>query len=193
MLYPMLGHRRQRKVASTKSISSGLDEKDLKIMECVIGDPKVSVASIAKQVSVPESTVQKRLSELIQEKRLERVLRVADWENANYPLRYRVDLEINQPELSIGHGGPHDDDQKIDTQKKLALYIKDILPKAFKGLVVVEDVTILLGQRSDLCVTVRARDHHVILEFVTNGLRNLRGIQKTATAQEAWSCIDGDL
>jgi len=179
---------------STNLPKPTLDEKDLKIAASIIRDAKVPVARIAKESNIPESTVQKRLGALIDQGIVERVIRVKDWSAAGYPLRYMIEVEINQPELSIGQGGPHGEQRTIETQEKLAEYIKDALPQKFLGSVIVQDVTILLGrEHADLTVTARARDHKAIRDFVTKGLRSLRGVHSTVTAQEAWSCIDGDL
>src|SRR5580704_5253346 len=88
---------------------SPADEKDMRIMECFIRDWRVSVAAIAKITEIPESTVQKRVAELVNQKRIERVVRVVDWAAAGYTLAYRLDIEVNQENLSMGIGGPVSD------------------------------------------------------------------------------------
>lgn len=87
------------------------------------------------------------------------------------------------------------EEDKMDrytSQQELAYYIKNHLTKAV-GLaedVYVEDVHILLGAEPDLSVDVYTRENKKILAFVTDGLRKLRGVQATQTAELAWSIND---
>jgi DNA-binding Lrp family transcriptional regulator len=176
----------------TKTESVKLDGKDLRIAERVIRDPRVTVEEIAEQLNQPVSTVQKRLADLLRKGQLERMIRIADWAAIGYPLRYRIDVKTDQRQLSIGQGGKSGEPPKIDSQKKLATYIMRTMPKGYSGLLIVQDVTLLFGQ-PDLCVTVRARDHQTVFDFVTVGLRLLGGVESTMTFHEVWSCADGDL
>jgi len=181
-------------MAKAKIEGPPLDEKNQKIIDSIIRDPRAAVAAIAKEIEEPESTVQKRLSDLIREGRLERVIRVVDWSATHYPLRYRVEIEVNQHALSVRRGGPVDDDQEIDSQESLADYIKKTLSLKYRGGIIVQDVTILFGrERTDLSATIRAKDHRVLADFITNGVRSLRGVSSTITSLEAWSCVEGEL
>jgi DNA-binding Lrp family transcriptional regulator len=103
----------------------------------------------------------------------------------------------------------------INSQERLAIFIKERLvdyvawriettqekddrhPNAlaltaeqFKQSIVVQDVTILLGHHADLAVTVRARNIPAVRKFVTSGLRMMRGITTTSTANEVWSYME---
>ena len=173
------------------------DEKDVKIAEIIIRNPQITVESIAEFLGIPESTVSKRLADMLRERQLARIIEIRDWTAFGYPLRYRIDIKVNQRELRMGRGGPPEADApKIANQKQLATYIKDtlptLLPQEYKGQLIVRDVTILLGQQADLTLVVRAKDYETILEFVTNGLRVLGGVDTTMTSQEAWSCSDAE-
>jgi DNA-binding Lrp family transcriptional regulator len=169
---------------------TGFDEKDRLIVKGVIAHPEISNEELAKSTGLPLSTLHKRLAELLRRKCLERVIRVIDWRAVGYPLRYRIDIRVNNREL---HRGASDPIGGIDSQKKLAIYIKTVLPKQYSGSVIVEDVIILLGQAADVSVLIRAKDPHVVFDFVTEGLRRLAGVEMTTTSHEAWSCTEGAL
>jgi DNA-binding Lrp family transcriptional regulator len=169
-----------------------LDEKDQRILESLMREPDASVESISVQVGFPQSTVQKRLAELLREKFIERIIRVVDWSAAGYPLRYWIDVKLNLRYLQMGQGGRMGDPQKIGSPKKLAAYIMDKLAKDYQDLIV-HDVTMLLGSPADLSVYIRAKNHRVVLDFITNGLRSLGGVDSTQTFHEAWSYTEGDL
>ena len=164
-----------------------LEPIDQRIAECIIRQPKVTVEQLADELSLSPSTIQKHLSELFEGRHIERVIAVRDWAGAGFPLRARVDIRVNMRELKAGRGGLPDDEQKVDSQKKLAQYIAEIVPKQFRGRLVVEDVAILLGHDADLSLTIRVKDQKVVLDFVTEGLRMLGGVDATMTSFESWS------
>ena len=165
-----------------------LDDIDLLITKYVVRDPRAEVAEIADELRLSASGVQKRLSALFERKVLVREgIRVMSWPEVGFPLRYSISIEVDQRELRKGRGGPPDDELGIDSQRKLAVYIKDQLPKRFDGRIIVLEVTILLGEKADIVASVLARDHPAILEFVTDGLRILGGVSRTRTSEEAWS------
>jgi hypothetical protein len=71
---------------------------------------------------------------------------------------------------------------------------KTVTKKKFsRNDLILENVTILLGQQADLTVTLRARDQEAVLTFVVDGLRTMRGVRMTSTSHEAWSCVDGEM
>jgi DNA-binding Lrp family transcriptional regulator len=168
------------------------DDVDRQMMECIIQNPRATVQGLVQQlearhIRMSESAIQKRLADLLTEKRLERVMIVRDWVAAGYPLRYRINIKANMRELRLGRGGPPDDTQTIDSQKKLASYIKDVLARRYQDRLVILDVRILLGYDADLSVTLRTKDTKTIFEFVTEGLRVLGGVDSTMTSHEVWT------
>ncbi|MDX2181556.1 MAG: hypothetical protein SFV18_18320 [Bryobacteraceae bacterium] len=198
-----------------------MDEKDSRIVDCVIRYPQITVEHIAQLTQIAESTVQKRLADMLADERLARVIEVRDWKAASYPLRYRIDIKINQIALREPEGGgppkliepetrtevtpfnPSDDDdgapvvfpepvRRVSSQKRLGRYIKNQLSRIpdFQGRLVCLDATILLGQEYDMSITIRARDTDSVMDFVTKGLRFLRGVSSTMSSLESWSCAD---
>jgi DNA-binding Lrp family transcriptional regulator len=172
-----------------------VDEIDQKILEAVIQYPKIAVQSLVKyladaKIKLSESAVQKRFSDLVHQRRLERLTVVRDWVASGYPFRYRIDIKADMRALRDGNGGPPNEGGNIDSQKKLCAYIKDTLGREyrFRGRLVVVEAMILLGQaEADISITVRVKDPKTILEFVTEGLRVLRGVESSIAAHEAWT------
>jgi DNA-binding Lrp family transcriptional regulator len=155
--------------------------------------PTATLQQLAVGVECPQATVQKRLSHMLHEGILERIVKVVRWEAIGYPLRYWIDVRVNQRELRAGRGGPHSEGDRIDSTSKLAQYIMHSVASKFSGSLIVLDVTMLLGSPADLSVYIRAKDHHTVLDFVTNGLRALGAVDSTTTFHEAWSCTEGKL
>lgn len=181
--------------ADVEIIGTAVDDVDQKILEAVIQNPKISVQGLVKylaeaKIRLSESAVQKRFSELVRQKRLERVTVVRDWVASGYPFRYRVDIKANMRALIAGEGGPPNDATRIDTQKRLCEYIVNTLGREYRyrGRLVVLDAVILLGQeKADISIAVRVKDPKTILEFVTEGLRVLGGVESSIAAHEAWT------
>ena len=172
---------------------SDIDEKDQRIIEYLIANSSASVELLAEKVALPPSTVQKRLSRLFQESYLERAIRIVDWAAVGYPLNYWVDMKVNLRSLQAGQGGLVGDRGRVDSPKRLANYILNVLSADYKGSLIVQDVIILLGSPADLSVALRAKDHHAVLDFVTVGLRSLGAVDSTTTFHAAWSRAEGDL
>jgi DNA-binding Lrp family transcriptional regulator len=176
-------------MAKTQGPDGGqADAVDVKIIEVIIHNPQATVDGIAEQVRMSSTAIQKRLGDLFNDNKLGRAIIVKDWNYAGYPFLYRVDIKANMRLLQLAQGGPPGDgDEQIDSQRKLANYIKDTLAKRYRGRLIVVDVTILLGQAYDLSLVIRARSPKAVFLFVTEGLRVLGGVQETMTYQEAWS------
>jgi len=170
-----------------------LDDVDQKIVDCVIQNPKVSVEAIAAQlnedysIDLSESTIQKRVADLLNDHVLERRIVVQNWNSAGYPFRYRIDAIADTGQLRLGRGGRLDDKTPVRTQQQLAEYIKNILGRQYQDRLVILDVAIVFGgANADISITMRTREHRDVFEFVTGGLRDLGGIESTMTFQEPW-------
>lgn len=171
-------------------------EEQLQILNLIRQDPYISYEDLAKVSKLSEDQVGRLLKILRQNEWLDSKY-IVDPVVLGYRLRYRVDVKINPLSLrgeSAKLKGskllPNDNPQKI-----LAAYIKDTLAldKRFSDRVMIEDITIVMGDPADLCVTLRVKDHDDILDFVTAGLRETPGIENTMTCLEAWSILTGKL
>lgn len=179
---------------------------DRRIAEAIIQNPRGSLSAIAAVAQVPIGTLNKHLMALRRANAVDKVFQILDWRAIGYSRRYRIDVLIDQRALSRGEGGlsipessaakakatrvaePEQRGEKIDSQEKLATYIKYTLSRDYAGRIVVLDVNILLGHAADLSVTLCARGKDAIRDFVTNGLRKLGGVYSTSTAEEIWTC-----
>lgn len=170
--------------------ASVLDDMDRRILLELIRNPGLAIAALARNVDSHTPTIQKRVAKLLRSGCIRRDIRIIDWLAAGFALRYRIEINVNLRDLYKGHTGP--EGVKIDNHQALARYIATNLPRRDRDRLLVEDVTILLGSKVDLCVTVRARDHQSVFDFITNDLRLLGGIESTQTYHEAWSYLDGD-
>lgn len=172
---------------------SQIDETDRNILRCFIQNPRTTVQGLVEQLDqqyklpLSESAVQKRLSDLQSQHRLERAMLVRDWAAVGFPFRYRIDVKANMRELRLGRGGPPDDAQAVDSQKGLCSYIKDVLARRYQDRLVILETVILLGSKYDIAIMLRVKDPKTILDFVTEGLRILGGVGDTMTSHEAWT------
>lgn len=198
------------------------DEIDQQIARYLVADPTATDESIASSLSIHKNTVQRRRRTMQDEHVLAPATEVLDWRAIGFPFRYRIDIQVNPVALRDEKqgGAPEDcpDELKpgfpINTQERLARFIRSNLVhyvtwrlkhhkedsdrprnefQDFAKLLIVHDVTILLGHQADLSVMVRAKTQAALRKFVTSGLRMMRGVNSTDTSQEAWSCIEGDL
>jgi DNA-binding Lrp family transcriptional regulator len=164
------------------------DDKDRAIVNFLIKNPGAAVGQVAEGLGYPPSTVQKRIGRMLDDKSLERIIRVLDWSAIGFPLHYWIDVKVRLYELRRTRTGG----VSIDSPKKLAAYIMHELSKRYDQRMIIEDVYILLGSPADLSISIRAADHECVLEFVTNTLRGLGSIESTTTFHAAWSCADGE-
>lgn len=189
------------------------DEMDQLIARHYVNNPEATHAEVADALEQPLRTVERRISKMIERAVLVRRTDINDWAALGYPFRYRIDVHVDQealrdpPEFGAPPGEmPKQPKEEVKDWRRLAQYImKDLLAfversnntvtnkKISKDDLIVQNVTILLGQQADLSVTLRSRTPDAILSFVVDGLRSMRGVRATTTAHEAWSYIDKEL
>jgi len=189
-----IGDRILSMISGTRGELNLPDDKDLRIVDSLIRDHRLTIVEVAKQLGFAPPTVQRRLLRLIDSGVVERGVRICDWSAVGYPLRYWIDLKVNHRALQQGRGGPPGNRQ-VSSMRKLASYIMRAVGDAYeaKRQLIVQDVTILLGSPADLSVYIRARDHHTVLDFISNGLGALGAVESTRTFHEVWSCSEGRL
>jgi DNA-binding Lrp family transcriptional regulator len=179
-----------------------VDDKDRRIVECLIRDPQASVSLIADQTSFPASTVQKHIAKLVDHEHLGRGIYVKNWAAVGYPFKSRVDIEVNRGALATGNGGPPNIEQspgdpvpillprpahKIYTQEQLALYIRNELCKVYSGKLIIESISLLMGASADISLVIHTTEPAVVWAFVSTGLGVLGGVMNTTSAYETIS------
>lgn len=186
------------------------DEDDQLIARHFVTNPEATETEVSEATRLNLTKVQRRVSKMIEHQVLVRRTDINDWAALGYPFRHRIDVHVDQEALRDGpdYGAPKDQvpAERVDNWRSLARYVmKDLIAfvegcsrpvtnkKLSKNDLIVQNVTILLGQQADLSVTVRARTPDAVLSFVVDGLRAMRGVRMTTTSHEAWSYIDGEL
>jgi DNA-binding Lrp family transcriptional regulator len=142
------------------------------------------------KVNLAPDTVQGWLKKLRTQGYVTERLRLADLVKAGAMLRYRIDITINPPALNKSckdKDGKFSDcyPSESNNQRRLAYFIRDRIGPKFEDLIV-EEVSILLGDPADLCATVLVPDHETIFKFVTEHLRALEEITSTSTSHVSW-------
>jgi DNA-binding Lrp family transcriptional regulator len=188
------------------------DELDQMIARQYVNSPKATEEEVATAIKRPYATVQHRIEKLKGAAILGKRTDITNWAALGYPFRYRIDVHVDQealrkaPYFGAPFGVEPEKGKEINNWHRLADYIMNDLvsfvgrsPKTVtqnklkSSDLVVQNVTILLGQQADLSVTLRAKNPDAILSFVVDGLRAMMGVRMTSTAHEAWSYTDGEL
>lgn len=138
-----------------------LDKKDLKVLEILKENAKLTTSQIAKKTAIPITTVHNRI------KKLERLGIIKNYTiNLNFKrLSYDITAFIL---VTVAYHLPSG--EKI-SQEKVAKQIKKI------GA---EEVYIVTGS-TDIIAKVRAHDIDELNDFIIRKLRNIKGIDKTQT------------
>jgi hypothetical protein len=177
-------------------IDRGPSQKQKMILEGLRKKPDASMMDLAKSLSMTYETVTNAVDTMKKKQWVEHRHRIAP-PILGFPERYRVDITVIPAKLRLGEGGrPEDIDNgkriQVHTQQGLARYIVNTLSKDAKFLevIMVEEVSVLLGGPADMSATVWAKNNESMLKFVTYGLRMAEGIQTTSTFLEHWSFPD---
>jgi DNA-binding Lrp family transcriptional regulator len=97
--------------------------------------------------------------------------------------------QIYRQHMSV-RGDYEEENHEANLQIRLANYIRTILAEQdrFKDKLVVSDVFVLLGGGyGDMEALLYSRHDRICMEFIINGLRNLKGIKDTGSAKLGFS------
>jgi len=139
-----------------------LDQKDLKILEILKQNSKLTTHQISKKINIPITTIHNRIKKLEKEGIIE---------NYTLKLNYKkLDLAVLSYVLvTVTYTLP--DGTKIK---------QETVAKKIKGLPEVEEVHIVTGD-TDILVRVRVKDIDELNKFVIDKLRSIDGVDKTQT------------
>ena len=176
--------------------------------EATVEQATEDLASAIGSVSTAERRIRKMKADAVLSERTT----IVDWGVLGYPFQYRIDVHVDQEALheAESYGAPPGEEphEPVDNWRRLVQHImKDLIPfvekipaaktiskKEFlRDDVILENVTIMLGQQADLTVTLRARTQDAVMTFVVDGLRAMRGVKTTSASHEAWSYTHGEL
>ena len=167
-----------------------LDDMDVRILELLAENPTAQNEFIRSKMAMEQGTLDKRLKWLKTKHYLADWQRLADLPATGQRLRYRIDIKINPRKLKkrlsaedfVALSAKYTTD---NPQKLLGYYIRDVIANRCSGIIV-EEVSILLGDPADLCATVLVLKHGDIFDFITEHLRTLDEVENTSTSHVSW-------
>src|SRR3989344_1747816 len=139
-----------------------LDEKDIKILELLKLDSKLTTQQISKKILIPITTIHNRIKKL---------------ENEGIIKNYTLSLDHKKLGKTISAYVLMQVDYMLLKEKKLG---QDDLAKEIKKHPLTDDIRMITGDY-DLIAKVLAKDISKLDEFVTKFLRIIDGIKKTQT------------
>ena len=141
-----------------------LDEKDIKILELLKLDSKLTTQQISKKILIPITTIHNRIKKLENEGIIKNYTLSLDHKKLGKTISAYVLMQVDVAILR----------QKGMNQEDLVNLIKT------KSKGITEYISIISGDY-DIIAKVLARDVSELDDFVTKFLRNLEGIKKTNT------------
>lgn len=164
-----------------------------KIMLHCVDNPTASIKDLAGVVKMSEASINRYVDELKADNSLARRW-VVNLDKLGWEYKYRVDVKINPLDLQIDNADAPKSGARWDTQnpqEMLAHQIMDMCEGDPKQTdppeIIIEDVTVLLGDPADLSIVLRVRNPKKLYSFITERLRCIPGVENTSTCTEAWS------
>lgn len=139
-----------------------LDEKDLKILDVLKQNSKLTTQQIAKRVNIPITTIHNRIKKLEKLGVIKGYTLVLDYKKLGRPILGYVLVTAFST---------------LPTGKRLS---QDAIAKEIKKLSGVEEVNIVTGG-TDILVKVRVKDIDELNNFLIKKLRRIDGVDKTQT------------
>ena len=157
-----------------------IDHKDEEILRYLLSRPEATVKEVAEELRIPRPTAQRRILNLRIAKHMKAVMAVNP-ASLGFALRYRIDVSVSTSSI-----------REQMSMKELAQHIMKMPAQdpRFRDRLIVENIHILLGGKADLSVHLRAKHHTVIVDFVTDALRRIRGVEDTSIIQQGWSAVE---
>jgi len=144
------------------SISMELDEKDMKILDILKSNAKLTTHKISKKLAIPITTVHNRIKKL---------------EKLGIIKKYTVELDYKKLDMGLLAYITVTVTYTAPSGKRLH---QEDIAKHIKKLRGVEEVDIVAGI-TDILVKVRLKDIDELNDFVIRKLREIEGVDKTQT------------
>ena len=139
-----------------------LDEKDIKILELLKENSKLTTSQISKKTNTPITTVHNRIKKLKHLSIIKNFTISIDHEKIGKPLTAYILLTVNQ---------------NISPNKKVS---QKEIGKKIKLFEDVESVDIVTGA-IDMLIKARVKTMHDLNNLITDKLRKIDGVDKTQT------------
>ena len=140
----------------------GLDEKDLKILDIIKDNSKLSTQQISRKTGIPITTVHNRLKKLEKEGVIEKYTVALNYKKLGLHIQAYILITLDFSSLRKTNHSP------------------EALFGALKKMPEVQSITTLAGQ-IDLMIKVVVHDIDELNNFILNKLRTLEGIDRTQT------------
>lgn len=144
------------------SIHMKLDNKDLRLLEVLKKDARLTTSQISKKLNIPITTVHNRIKKLTKEGVIKNYTINIDYKKLGKEISVYILINVIYTTA---------DGKKLD-QEEIANEIKKQEE--------VEEVSIVTGG-PDIIVKVRTNDVEALNDFVIKRLRAIRGVDKTQT------------
>ena len=139
-----------------------LDTKDLKVLEILKENAKLTTSQISKKINIPITTVHNRIRKLEKQGIIKKFTVELDYKKLDRGLPSYILVTVSYTSSS---------------GKKL---VQEEIAKKIKNLDSVEEVAIVAGG-TDLIVKVRVKDVDELNNLITKKLRDLEGVETTQT------------
>src|SRR3989344_2981674 len=143
-------------------MKKGIDEKDIRIIEVLKENAKLSTSQIAKKTGIPITTIHHRLKQLQEKKVITKFTIQVNDEKIGKTVSAYILIKVGFSELRKSGKS------------------QDYLGKVLKQHPVVEEISMVAGETDFMC-KVRSNGIKELDEFVTTYLRNLEGVETTTT------------
>jgi len=139
-----------------------IDKKDIKILETLKENSKISTQQISKKTNIPITTVHHRIKKLEKDGVIKGYTVLVDNKKLDKGLCAYILITVDYQALKHKNTSQHDLAQKLRKYE------------------VIEEADIVTGG-SDIIIKVRVKDIDQMDDFVTKTLRNIEGVEKTQT------------
>lgn len=147
-------------------MTENVDAKDLKLLELLQNNSKLTSSQISKKTGLPITTVHNRIKKL---------------EKNGVIKKYSLELNKNKLGLNITTYIFASIDYPREAKDSKKKFSQEDIAKKIRSLTEVDSVSIVTGE-TDLIIKVSTQNIDSLNEFIIKKLRNIDGIDKTRTA-----------
>ena len=139
-----------------------LDKKDMKVLEVLKRNAKLSTQQISRKTGIPITTVHHRIKKMEKDEVIRGYTAVVDSKKLGKKISAYIMIKVGYAMLRESKISQHE------------------LARKLKSHPFVEEASMLTGE-TDILLKVRVRDVEEMDEFITKYLRNIVGVEETHT------------
>jgi len=162
------------------------DEKN-QIVNNLIQNPAQNRVQISKSLKIPETTVQRRIRELISEDRISPGFIVNEHgESKKFQFWIMIDTQYLQPDSAEAEASKEDGDEdsenyQIDLCQTIA---KELAKEKWSSDITILSINIVFSAPWDILLSINSTNPQIVGKFIVQYLRTLPSVLSTSTA---WS------